>query len=262
MKEWTQLRNLGLLTHEEVDVLRDHCDTLRKQAIPSFLLIHWSMKYYRKHGSRVPDLDKTYVMVLKFQEEVVKIMELPMPFQYFHIMNLMLMLNLGLWSYSLALEDSYFASLIFFFVQLMFQGLRELSVALSDPFGDDATDFPLNKWMTTLYLQIQAVLEDGFDLVVPEGGDEHPLPSLRHDECIIELLVDDRVRVGQQSKNKFRISSKVAPDLKGDYTRLPQKDKAPLKSPVRSKKQMPGNDDDWEVSSLQHEEEEEDEGDD
>merc|ERR1711953_717678 len=89
--------------------------------------------------------------VRECQAEIVALMELPMPFQYFHIMNLMLVLNLILWAYALGLVESYFAPVIFLFVQLMFQGLRELSVALSDPFGDDDTDFPLNEWLTGLY---------------------------------------------------------------------------------------------------------------
>ena len=38
------------------------------------------------------------------QAEVCQILDLPMPFQYFHIMNLMLCLNLMLWAYSLACE--------------------------------------------------------------------------------------------------------------------------------------------------------------
>ena len=38
----------------------------------------------------------------KCQAEVVQLFDLPMPFQYFHIMNLMLLLNFVLWAYSLA----------------------------------------------------------------------------------------------------------------------------------------------------------------
>merc|ERR1719398_122565 len=85
--------------------------------------------------------------VRSVQAEASQIMELPMPFQYFHIMNLMLFLNLFLWGYSLGCEDSYFAPLIFMFVRVMFQGIRELSTALSDPFGKDEVDFPVNDWM-------------------------------------------------------------------------------------------------------------------
>ena len=81
----------------------------------------------------------------KQQEDVVQVLEPPMPFQYFHIMNLMMFLNLMLWAYALGIEDSYFAPAIFMFVQLMFQGVRELCAGSSDPYGDDEVDFPLNE---------------------------------------------------------------------------------------------------------------------
>merc|ERR1739845_187245 len=83
-----------------------------------------------------------------------------MPFQYFHIMNLMLFLNLFLWAYSLGCQDSLFAPIIYMFVQMMFQGLRELSTALSDPYGTDEVDFDLNDWIMPVYTQMYAMLLD------------------------------------------------------------------------------------------------------
>merc|ERR1719199_1540099 len=79
-------------------------------------------------------------------------------------MNLMLMLNLFLWSYSLGCQDSYWSPVIYMFVQMMFQGIRELSTALSDPFGDDEVDFPVTKWMIAVYARMYGVLEDPFDI--------------------------------------------------------------------------------------------------
>merc|ERR1719253_272447 len=102
--------------------------------------------------------------VRKCQAEVVQILDLPMPFQYFHIMNLMLILNLVLWAYSLGCQDSYWSPVIYMFVQLMFQGIRELSTALSDPFGDDEVDFPITQWMIAVYARMYGVLEDPFDI--------------------------------------------------------------------------------------------------
>merc|ERR1719359_493613 len=101
-------------------------------------------------------------------------------------MNLMLMLNLGLWAYAFGCEDSYIAPVIFMFVQLMFQGIRELSTGLADPYGDDEVDFPLNDWMTTLYVKVSALLEDTLDIqeMVPKGS-VPPLPELEEDENII-----------------------------------------------------------------------------
>eukprot|EP00928_Gymnodinium_smaydae_P031067 TRINITY_DN22925_c0_g2_i1.p1 TRINITY_DN22925_c0_g2~~TRINITY_DN22925_c0_g2_i1.p1 ORF type:complete len:398 (-),score=108.66 TRINITY_DN22925_c0_g2_i1:40-1233(-) len=234
--EWRQLTNLGLMTTEEVTFLKHHCDDLQKDSIPAFMLLHWSMRLYRQYSNRIPDLDKTYFMVRKCQEDVVEIMELPMPFQYFHIMNLMLMLNLALWSYSLALIDSVFAPLIFMFAQLMFQGLRELSVALSDPFGDDVTDFPLNEWMTSLYVRAQSVVEDTHD---PTTYDEHepPLVELKADEDIIDLLVDERRSKDFAKKSKIKgmkmkkasVAVKKAQDGKGDYVELSTRKSSKLK---------------------------------
>merc|ERR1711924_170763 len=50
------------------------------------------------------------------------------------------------------------------FVQLMFQGIRELSTALSDPFGEDEVDFPVTEWMIAVYARMYGVLEDPFDI--------------------------------------------------------------------------------------------------
>merc|ERR1719183_1149642 len=156
------------------------------------------MRLYRTKSSRLNELEKTYWNIRRCQDDVVELMELPMPFQYFHIMNLMLALNLTLWSYSLALESSYFASVIFMFVQLVFQGIRELSVALSDPYGDDEADFPINEWMTQLYVRICAVTEDQYDgkLEAQMLQNIEPLKEIQPGTQVIDLLVD---RAGKRS---------------------------------------------------------------
>merc|ERR1712224_1036615 len=100
----------------------------------------------------------TLYSVWNCQSQIHETLDLPMPFQYFHIMNLMLMLNLFLWAYSLGCQDSWFAPVIYMFVQLMFQGLRELSTALSDPYGSDEVDFQINDWVVPLYTRMNAAL--------------------------------------------------------------------------------------------------------
>lgn len=176
-----------------MEVLTKHCQEMGKDAMPSFMLLQWSMKIYRTASPRLNDLDKAYYAVRKCQEDVVESLEMPMPFQYFHIMNLMLMLNLTLWAYALALEESYFASVIYLFVQLMFQGLRELSIALADPYGDDETDFPLNDWMTAVYLRLSSILEDPHDIQdsVPKGF-VSPLPIIPEGMTVVDLLNDNQ----------------------------------------------------------------------
>merc|ERR1712107_538292 len=106
----------------------------------------------------------------------------------------MLMLNLMLWSYSLALQDSEFAPVIFMFVQLMFQGLRELSIALSDPFGDDATDFPIGEWLSQLYRKVHIIVEHPYDMKEVRLHDHFPLHKPKDGETFLDVLVDARRR--------------------------------------------------------------------
>merc|ERR1711874_875231 len=150
--------------------------------------------------------------VRKCQAEVCQIMNWPMPFQYFHIMNLMLALNLVLWAYSLGCQDSYFAPVIYAFVQMMFQGIRELSTALSDPFGDDEVDFPVNAWMMTLYARTYALLEDPYDVTKTELNKVTPLLDPEKAKEIISMYVDLEAALQEEKATK------------GSYRAVSQKD--------------------------------------
>lgn len=238
-KEWFQLIDLGLLLPLEVELLQKHCDRLGQHAIPSFMLLQWSMKLYREKLPRLNELDKMYLCVRKCQEDVVELLELPMPFQYYHIMNVMLLLNLLLWAYAMALQDSYWANVIFAFVQLMFQGLRELSIALADPYGTDDTDFPVNIWMTELYHKINCIIEDAWEPSVsyppPDMG---ALPQLHKNKTVIDLLIDaqeqgskkqekpPKTKVKNQGKTSAGFSHKkqITTEDGSVYTQLPQKE--------------------------------------
>lgn len=211
-KRWRQIMALGLVNQEERDMLESHTHDCGEYSIETFLLLHWSLKLYRKHTQRVPELDKTYIAVSRNMEDIVNIMSLPMPFQYFHVMNLMMMLNLNLWAYSLGLDESRFANLIFFFAQLMFQGLRELSVALSDPYGDDATDFPTMEWMTDLYTRVNCIVEDTW---APGPSKRlRPLQAVTPGSVIVDSILDRRARMASAAHET------KAHDGCGDYHRV------------------------------------------
>lgn len=167
--EFKQVEKLGLLGPSEVAHLKRHCDKMRRHGIPSFLVLQWAMEVMRMVTPEPTGRDDMLYgfyagiyRVRRCQAEVIEILELPMPFQYFHIMNFMIALNLILWAYALGCQTSYFAPLIFCFVQMMFQGMRELASALSDPFGSDEVDFPINVWMVSIYSRIYGILEDPY----------------------------------------------------------------------------------------------------
>ena len=46
----------------------------------------------------------------------------------------------------------------------MFQGIRELSTALSVPFGTDEVDFLVNEWMMSMYARMFGILEVKYDV--------------------------------------------------------------------------------------------------
>merc|ERR1719469_975646 len=155
-------------------------------------------------------------------------------------MNLMLMLNLLLWAYSLGCQQSYFAPVIYFFVQMMFQGIRELSTALSDPFGDDEVDFPINDWIMTLYSRMYAILEDPHNITQVKLDKVEPLlhPDEVRDKKLIDLYIDLNVDTSDQScwpsfmskrwstRNTSNATgnSKSNGTAKGGYTAVDQQD--------------------------------------
>merc|ERR1712048_772484 len=199
-----QLKKLDLLGDHEIKLLTKHCEKLAEDAIPSFLVLQWAMELMRLETKAPEGRDdmlcgfySRIYRVRRCQAHVVQTMLWPMPFQYFHIMNLMLALNLVLWAYSLGCQDSYFAPVIYAFVQMMFQGIRELSTALSDPFGDDEVDFPVNDWMMGLYARMYGILEDTYDVTTIDLDNVEPMMLPSDAKEYIDMYVDFEVDPAQ-----------------------------------------------------------------
>jgi predicted membrane chloride channel (bestrophin family) len=196
-QEFYQLWQLQLLEEDEIRALRSHCRNLRGDSVAAFLLLQWAMELLM---SRTPEPENREDFLAGIIQQMYKIrgcqafviqtMELPMPFQYFHIMNFMLILNLVLWAYSLACQDSYFAPFIYIFVQMMFQGIRELSTSLSDPWGSDDVDFQVNDWLYTLYFRVHSIMEDDFEPDYDES-DACRMVELQKAKSIVDAHVDN-----------------------------------------------------------------------
>jgi len=199
-REFKQMKSLGLLGDNEIYHLQKHCEAFQGDAVPAFLVLQWAMKVMRKITPNPEERDdmlagfyERVYRVRTSQEDVRQILDLPMPFQYFHIMNLMLILNLVLWAYSLGCQESWWAPVIYMFVQMMFQGIRELSTALSDPFGDDEVDFPVTEWMIAVYARMYGILEDPFDITktdLSKSGRRMVDPERVKDNTMIDVYID------------------------------------------------------------------------
>jgi len=209
--EYAQLRKLDLLDEFEIKAMTKFCKRYKNDAVPSLLMLQWCMLLLRR---ATPDPTTRDDLLVGFDDrlyelrgamsDVTNIMDLPMPFQYFHIMNMMLVLNLVLWAYALGCQDSYFAPVLYMIAQMMFQGVRELSTALSDPFGTDEVDFDVNMWMKSLYTRMFAILEDPFCMDELTVDGDKPLKDPDSTSRKINLLVDRDAGGAAEAKEKRR----------------------------------------------------------
>mmetsp|Transcript_65894 Transcript_65894/g.150953 ORF Transcript_65894/g.150953 Transcript_65894/m.150953 type:complete len:345 (-) Transcript_65894:18-1052(-) len=166
-KDWAFLQEAGLLQPVTVRLLSD--DTPPFQ---SALAVYWA---YEVVGSGLgSDRDRVMKIINNHfwqihadLREISDTRLLPIPFGYYHVMNLMLCVNIILWGYGMALESRVLAHLIYLLCVLIFMGMRELAAQLADPFGDDLVDFPVRYWILQCWEECVIVLEHELD------GDVH-----------------------------------------------------------------------------------------
>ena len=92
---------------------------------------------------------------------IVNMLAQPVPFPYFHILTLMIVVILTIISYGLTfLGNPVLIFVVFFLAAASLIGLKEVAVALSDPFGEDAVDFEVDKFISASYRDCLALLAD------------------------------------------------------------------------------------------------------
>jgi len=166
-EEWVTLLNLKLLSATEIMSLQGHvteCHATPGHA--SFILLHWSMLLLMQNhvdSGRLTQFEQRFHVLRDHQADVLALLELSMPFAYVHLLSFMLVVTMLLLAFSFGTADSYVSVMIYFIVQLVFFGVRELSVSLSDPFGVDKVDFPAAMWMTSVYNRCNAIMNDVWD---------------------------------------------------------------------------------------------------
>lgn len=101
-------------------------------------------------------LDKTF-RCIDLQNLVMSNRILPVPFQYFHLLNLMLFVNIVLWAYILAISNSWVASLVFITCFPIFMAAENMAIQLQDPFGHDEVDFPIEYWLVSCWAIVRRI---------------------------------------------------------------------------------------------------------
>ena len=79
--------------------------------------------------------------VRRVQLDIHDTLKMPLPYQYFHIMNLMLLVNLSVMAISVATFQSRVGSVAFGFMLLIFLGIREMSTGMADAVSKNGSLF-------------------------------------------------------------------------------------------------------------------------
>lgn len=104
--------------------------------------------------------------VLKFKSncgQATNLLKMPVPFAYFHVLKLLLIISLVLTSYALVeLEHAQvlMSMIVFTIITVIMIGLQAVAVAMSDPFGDDDIDFDLEAFLKGAYDNAVALITD------------------------------------------------------------------------------------------------------
>merc|ERR1712014_29603 len=87
------------------------------------------------------------ISIRDLKQEIADLVAMPVPFHYFHILNIMVIINVSLWCYKMATTLSVFSPFTSMMAELIFLGMMELASKLSNPFGNDDVDFPAYTWL-------------------------------------------------------------------------------------------------------------------
>jgi len=197
--EWTEIRTHNFLSQSEIEQIA-HCTHTTR----FFLPVVWGLREVKaslltKLKSRTkeaindidllcdPGLMLVYgsfeTVALTFRKncsQTLEILHMPVPFAYFHATKLLLLSALAIVSYSLVeieLSAGYgnwnivISITVFTVIAGIMIGLQAIAVRMSDPFGDDDTDFPIDLMLSNAYNNAIEMLLD------ERGGMSGKIPS-------------------------------------------------------------------------------------
>jgi len=169
---WETLRVRQLLTDVEVERLRD-----RGGDCPSDIVLTWALEEVRLawEGDALPPPVASQVCgqlsaLMHNLHSLKSIIRMPVALAYFQLENLFVYVFV----IAVALKEAHddldanIVRFLFslFVTEVTFFGIRELSIMLADPFGDDAVDLKLDRYLWAATARAAKVL-DGVDLPPP-----------------------------------------------------------------------------------------------
>ena len=175
--EWARIIERNLLSFEEVMLLKTY------KGFKPFLAVCWALEEAQSLVAAKAASDKSVHYDLgqtvrtehintQFREvafafrghcgQIINLLKQPVPFPYFHLLNVMLFFQLNAVAYWLASMPGnlpYFSIPVMAIVSIVLIGMRGLAVQLSNPFGNDSVDFEIESFMKGAYTNAVAHLK-------------------------------------------------------------------------------------------------------
>mmetsp|Transcript_147594 Transcript_147594/g.257443 ORF Transcript_147594/g.257443 Transcript_147594/m.257443 type:complete len:380 (-) Transcript_147594:129-1268(-) len=162
--DWNKLIDCGLLRRNEVEFLQSEDWSPRQTTL---ILLHWIANItrlgFQKGNFAKPEITPAQALrdmiddLIHVKRHLACVRDnigIQVPYPYFHLLNLMLCVNIFLWAVFLGVDPSIWSPLVFFSATFIFMSLMELAVLMSNPFGDDDVDFPLEEWLTDITVEL------------------------------------------------------------------------------------------------------------
>jgi len=167
-KEWTELARKGLLTKPETEALAAYPagEVTLVLTVWAMIVVDDALEHdvcWQPHSQRIAHLhnrlNNAMLHMVSSCHTVAHTIAMPIPFPYYHLMNLVLVSNFLLFACVLALLQTYLTIVPFGAVIAVFLGLRNVATQLADPFGDDDVDFPVAHFINYCVDQTLCLLE-------------------------------------------------------------------------------------------------------
>jgi len=197
---------MGLLKQHEVDFIRS-IDSDQRIIVSLHVAADIALHGYREANAPRNALKESNTSLDEFRQlvqDLHDLMNFPLPFEYVHLLSLMITMNLILWAYGIGVTRSIFGPIFYFFAAIIFTGMMDLASQLSDPFGEDDADFPLTHWILEFLTNMSALLDyehDGLNIGFEDDlADEEQTPmQLRIDLHSIQRLLGEHKHVKRES---------------------------------------------------------------
>lgn len=185
--EWHEICRKGLLTRDEARMLAEYPGRV------TLILTSWAMQVVlmaldkdifwepqKPHAAHVHNrLNLHTLAIIQSSHRVCNLLALPIPFLYFHLMNSILLVNFLVLGVAFAIFKTWLTAPAYGFAVLVYKGLRKVSIDLSEPFEQRASDFPVAQFLDYAFDHSVGLIEafshpDAYELLIKNVNSTQP----------------------------------------------------------------------------------------